>query len=63
VWLYWEKKLNFIEPKHVAIPVAVSVFPDELYTAPRSRVEQHSNVRAGGSRELSADTLTSSSRM
>jgi hypothetical protein len=40
VWLYWEKKLNFIEPKHVAIPVAVSVFPDELYAAPRSWVEQ-----------------------
>jgi pimeloyl-ACP methyl ester carboxylesterase len=34
--LYWENKLNFFAPKHVAIPVAVSVFPDEIYAAPRS---------------------------
>ncbi|GJH13244.1 epoxide hydrolase [Caballeronia novacaledonica] len=34
--LYWENKLNFFEPKHVAIPVAVSVFPDEIYAAPES---------------------------
>ncbi|WP_186260325.1 epoxide hydrolase family protein [Burkholderia gladioli] len=38
--LYWENKLNFFEPKHVAIPVAVSVFPDEIYAAPRSWAEQ-----------------------
>jgi pimeloyl-ACP methyl ester carboxylesterase len=38
--LYWENKLAFFAPKHVAIPVAVSVFPDEIYTAPRSWVEQ-----------------------
>ncbi len=38
--LYWENKLNFFEPKHVAIPVAVSVFPDELYAAPRSWTER-----------------------
>jgi pimeloyl-ACP methyl ester carboxylesterase len=38
--LYWENKLAFFEPKHVAIPVAVSVFPDELYAAPRSWTEQ-----------------------
>ena len=38
--LYWENKLAFFAPKHVAIPVAVSVFPDELYAAPRSWVEQ-----------------------
>ncbi|SDC68001.1 Pimeloyl-ACP methyl ester carboxylesterase [Cupriavidus sp. YR651] len=38
--LYWENKLNFFEPKHVAIPVAVSVFPDEIYAAPRSWVEK-----------------------
>jgi len=38
--LYWENKLNFFAPKHVAIPVAVSVFPDELYAAPRSWAEQ-----------------------
>src|ERR1700722_20165487 len=34
--LYWENKLAFFAPKHVAIPVAVSVFPDELYQAPQS---------------------------
>ena len=28
--LYWENKLAFFAPKHVAIPVAVSVFPDEI---------------------------------
>ncbi|MHB9841593.1 epoxide hydrolase family protein [Paraburkholderia terrae] len=38
--LYWENKLNFFAPKHVTIPVAVSVFPDELYAAPRSWTEQ-----------------------
>jgi pimeloyl-ACP methyl ester carboxylesterase len=38
--LYWENKLAFFAPKHVAIPVAVSVFPDELYAAPRSWVEK-----------------------
>ncbi|SPB14395.1 multidrug MFS transporter [Caballeronia novacaledonica] len=38
--LYWENKLNFFAPKHVGIPVAVSVFPDELYAAPRSWTEQ-----------------------
>ncbi len=36
--LYWENKLaSFFAVKGVvAIPVAVSVFPDELYPAPRS---------------------------
>ena len=34
--LYWENKTNFFAPKHVQIPVAVSVFPDEIYAAPRS---------------------------
>src|SRR4030095_15570371 len=29
--LYWENKLAIFAPKHVAIPVAVSVFPDEIY--------------------------------
>jgi pimeloyl-ACP methyl ester carboxylesterase len=38
--LYWENKLNFFAPKHVAIPVAVSVFPDEIYAAPRSWAEK-----------------------
>ena len=34
--LYWENKLAFFAPKNVAIPVAVSIFPDEIYAAPRS---------------------------
>jgi len=34
--LYWESKLAFFAPKGVTIPVAVSAFPDEIYTAPRS---------------------------
>ncbi|MGA3067516.1 MAG: epoxide hydrolase family protein [Tepidisphaeraceae bacterium] len=38
--LYWENKLAFFAPKHVAIPVAVSAFPDELYQCPRSWAQQ-----------------------
>src|SRR6202045_2506985 len=38
--LYWESKLAFFAPKQVAIPVAVSAFPDELYQAPRSWTER-----------------------
>jgi pimeloyl-ACP methyl ester carboxylesterase len=38
--LYWESKLAFFAPKNVPIPTAVSVFPDEIYAAPRSWTEQ-----------------------
>jgi pimeloyl-ACP methyl ester carboxylesterase len=38
--LYWESKLSFFAPKGVAIPVAVSVYPDEIYCAPRSWAEK-----------------------
>jgi pimeloyl-ACP methyl ester carboxylesterase len=38
--LYWENKTNFFAPKNVPIPVAVSVFPDEIYAAPRSWAER-----------------------
>jgi pimeloyl-ACP methyl ester carboxylesterase len=38
--LYWENKLAFFAPKNVAIPVAVSIFPDEIYAAPRSWAER-----------------------
>jgi pimeloyl-ACP methyl ester carboxylesterase len=38
--LYWESKLAFFAPKGVALPVAVSAFPDELYQAPRSWAEK-----------------------
>jgi len=38
--LYWENKLGFFNQKGVKIPVAVTVFPDELYPTPRSWAEQ-----------------------
>jgi pimeloyl-ACP methyl ester carboxylesterase len=38
--LYWESKLAFFAPKGVTLPTAVSAFPDEIYTAPRSWTEQ-----------------------
>jgi pimeloyl-ACP methyl ester carboxylesterase len=38
--IYWENKFGFFAPKGVAIPVAVSAFPDEVYTAPRSWAER-----------------------
>jgi pimeloyl-ACP methyl ester carboxylesterase len=38
--IYWENKFAFFAPKHVAIPVAVSAFPDEVYQTPRSWTEQ-----------------------
>jgi pimeloyl-ACP methyl ester carboxylesterase len=38
--LYWENKLAFFEPKHLKIPVAVSVFPDEIYAAPKTWAEK-----------------------
>jgi pimeloyl-ACP methyl ester carboxylesterase len=37
-WEYWGK--GYFNAKGVKIPVAVSVFPDELYPAPRSWAEQ-----------------------
>jgi len=37
--LYWENKLAFFAPKSVKVPVAVSVFPDELYQTPRKWAE------------------------
>jgi pimeloyl-ACP methyl ester carboxylesterase len=38
--LYWESKLAFFAPKNVQLPTAVSVFPDEIYAAPRSWAER-----------------------
>jgi pimeloyl-ACP methyl ester carboxylesterase len=38
--LYRENKLPFFAPMGVAIPIAVSAFPDELYQAPRSWMER-----------------------
>ena len=38
--LYRENKHAFFAPKGITIPVAVSVFPDELYPCPRSWAEK-----------------------
>ncbi|MFL6012712.1 MAG: epoxide hydrolase family protein, partial [Gaiellaceae bacterium] len=38
--LYWENKLGFFDVKGVTVPAAVSVFPNELYQAPRSWTER-----------------------
>ena len=38
--LYWENKFGFFNVQGVKIPVGVSVFPDELYEAPRSWAER-----------------------
>jgi pimeloyl-ACP methyl ester carboxylesterase len=42
--LYWEwlsrDKGTYLSVKNVTVPVAVSVFPDEVYQAPRSWAEQ-----------------------
>src|SRR5215208_4461529 len=38
--LYWENKLGFFDVKGATVPAAVSVFPRELYQAPRSWSEQ-----------------------
>ena len=55
--LYWENwgKLGYFNAKGVSIPVAVTVFPDELYPAPRSWTEkafpkliQYNKVEKGG---------------
>ena len=38
--LYWENTSAFFSAKGVSVPVAVSVFPQELYQAPRSWAER-----------------------
>lgn len=38
--LYWENKSSFFGVRGVKVPVAVSVFPDELYPLPRSWAER-----------------------
>jgi pimeloyl-ACP methyl ester carboxylesterase len=54
--LYWENKADFFDAKPITIPYAISVFPDELYQAPRSWAERaypgnllyFNEVRRGG---------------
>jgi pimeloyl-ACP methyl ester carboxylesterase len=36
---YWENKADFFDAKNISIPYAISVFPDELYQAPRTWAE------------------------
>ena len=38
--LYWENKADFFDAKEISVPFAISVFPDELYQAPRSWAER-----------------------
>jgi len=38
--LYWENTVGFFDAKNVSIPAAVSVFPNEIYKAPRSWAER-----------------------
>ena len=38
--LYWENKRGFFDVKGVTVPAALSVFPKELYQAPRSWAEK-----------------------
>ncbi|MFF1877872.1 epoxide hydrolase family protein [Leifsonia sp. NPDC058230] len=38
--LYWENTLGFFDTKGVTVPAAVTVFPNELYQAPRSWTEK-----------------------
>jgi pimeloyl-ACP methyl ester carboxylesterase len=38
--LYWENKADFFDAKKITIPFAISVFPGELYEAPRSWAER-----------------------
>ena len=42
--LYWEtaqvSTSGFFDPRHVQLPVAVTVFPDEIYAAPKSWAER-----------------------
>jgi pimeloyl-ACP methyl ester carboxylesterase len=38
--LYWESHLAFFDVKGVELPIGVTVFPDELYPAPRSWAEK-----------------------
>ena len=38
--LYWENKLGFFDVKGVNVPAAVSVFPNDIFRAPRSWVEK-----------------------
>lgn len=38
--IYWENKFSFFAPKGITIPVAVSIFPDELFLLPQSWAEK-----------------------
>ena len=46
--LYWENKADFFDAKPITIPFAISVFPDELYQAPRSWAEAATSPPGNG---------------
>jgi len=53
--LYWDNKFGFFDAKNVTVPAGVTVFPGEIYQAPRSWAEQaypnlihYNKVGAGG---------------
>lgn len=53
--LFWENKTPFFAVKGIKIPVAVSVFPDEIYSAPKSwavkaypKLLRYNKVAVGG---------------
>ncbi len=65
--LYWENKADFFDAKDISIPFAMSVFPGELYQAPRSwpsaRIPKTSSItasstEAGTSRRGSSRTCS-----
>jgi pimeloyl-ACP methyl ester carboxylesterase len=40
LWLYWENNANTFNAVDISIPAAVTVFPGEIYQAPRSWIER-----------------------
>ena len=49
--LYWENNANNFKPSDISIPVAITVFPGEIYQAPRSWAERayHNLIYYNGS--------------
>jgi len=55
--LYWENKFAFFAPKGVTIPVAVSVFREEIYAAPQNWVEKRFRISFTSTSMTMAGTL------
>src|SRR5947209_15113933 len=54
--LYWENKLGFFDIKGASVPVAVSVFPRELYQAPRTWSEKAYRTSSTSTKSTEATT-------